>query len=554
MSWKQFFKDTAFYYTVYNVHKINQGVQDLNDSVKEFADQSHRDIQNLTQVIQDNLSAITLELTLHTKLFRQILEVLKNKIKAEAEELKQFGLYALKNGWIEDAEKDFLESIKINRYDYQVYYLLSKVASQKQNFDEQGEYLKKAYEYAGEDAAFKEYVLLDIAVLYLQMGEIEIVKSIIDNIKLRGEQTFVTCMMRIILDIKIKNINDETFINIEKAIDLYESEEPVRIIQAIKALSTLLSTEEQVKVENILNKKKLTICKKFGLNTLTRVENLNKLLTYILKNDNFIKGIVPAIVIQKVFPYYHKLTEIIFKLDLTKNKLQDITINDYEKLSIMPLYLEQIENRIINHYRNLLAQKQEDNFLAKPFDQTLPPELNFNLGSNDKILVQVKLDTGEFLTLSYFKFLIIQDKNSVLTYDLLEDFTNIENDILEKKEFSIDTNQLEKVIDNFLNKERDRNIGTSEKIKFFLRDTQTGKILTINDCSQYSTQFGSRQGFANLFNLLMARTLYNIKYLLMLKMFNISSIQLENILNFYLDIKIEDDNVEFIDDNVEFLN
>lgn len=174
MSWKQFFKDTAFYYTVYNVHKINQGVQGLNDSVREFANQSHRDIQNLTHIIQENLSVITLELTLHTKLFRQILEVLKNKIKVEAEELKQFGLHALKNGWFDDAEKDFLESIKINRYDYQVYYLLSKVASQKQNFDEQGEYLKKAYEYAGEDAVFKEYVLLDIAVLYLQLGEIDI--------------------------------------------------------------------------------------------------------------------------------------------------------------------------------------------------------------------------------------------------------------------------------------------------------------------------------------------------------------------------------------------
>lgn len=554
MSWKQFFKDTAFYNTVYNVHKINQGVQDLNDSVKEFSDQSHRDIQNLTQVIQDNLSAITLELTLHTKLFRQILEVLKNKKKAEAEELKQFGLHALKNGWFEDAEKDFLESIKINRYDYQVYYLLSKVTSQKQNFDEQGEYLKKAYEYAGEDAAFKEYVLLDIAVLYLQLGEIETVKSIIENIKLRGEQTFVTCMMRIILDIKINHVTDETFINIENAIDLYESEEPARIIQAIKALSTLLPIDEQSKVENILNKKKLTICKKFGLNTLTRVENLNKLLTYILSNDNFIKGVVPTTIIQKVFPYYYKLTEVLSKLDLTKAKLHDITINNYEKLSIMPPYLEQIEDRIISDYRNLLAQKQEGNFLANPFEQTLTPELNFNLGSDDKILVQVKLDTGEFLTLSYFKFLIIPDKNSVITYDLLEDFTNIENDILDKKEFTIDTTQLEKAIDNFLYKERERNIGTSEKIKFFLRDTKTGKILTINDSSQYTTRFGSRDGFANLFNLLMGRTHYNIQYLLMLKMFNVSSIQLENILNFYLDIKVEDDTVEFIDDDVEFLD
>lgn len=560
MNWKQFFKDAAFYYTAYNVHKIRHGVQDLNDSVQEFAEQNHRNILQLTQVVEENLSAITLELTIHTKLFYQILDTLKNKKKVEAEELKSFGLHAFKNGWYDDAESDFLESIKINRYDYQVYYLLSKVEAQRKNFDSQGDYLKKAYDYAGENLEFKEYILLDVAVLYLQLGDIDLVKSLLENKKFAGEQTFVTCMMRIILDIKLNNVTDETLSNIEKAIDLYESEEPVRIIQAIKALASLLSNEQQEKVERILNKKKLTICKKFGLNTLIRIENLYKILTYILRNDNLIKGVVPDVVIQKIFPYYYKLLDIIGKLELTKKKLQDITIDDYEKLSIMPEYLEHIENRILTYYRSLLSDKQEGTFSEKPFNQTIAPKLNFNVGADDKILVQTQLVTGEYLTLTYFKFLIIQGNDNVITLDLLEDFSHIENDILEEKTLEVDISKIQDIASKILNVLEDKKVSIdkalSSQIKFLLRDNRNGKILTINDSKEYSTEFGSKKMLANMYNLLMSRTLYNIKFLFVLKMFNLSSIQLESLLNFYLDIKANynDNDVEFLNDEVEFID
>lgn len=585
MHWKQFFKDAAFYFTVYNTYRIREGVDNLNDAIRFFTEQSHSDIKNLTAIVAERLDRVTDELVLHTKILTQIRTAIENPKATEAREQKKFGLRALKNGWLDDAEKDFLESIRINRYDCEVYYLLSKISSQRGNIDMQGEYLKKAYDYAGEEEAFKEYILLDIAGLHLQLGETDVVKSIIENMSLRGEPSFVTSMMRVLLYIKLHHYTDETFENIEKAIDLYESTEPIKIMQAIEALSSLMPSEQSVKVKNILNKKQLTICKKSGLNALVYVENLKKLLYYIQKNDSFMK-VVPPIVIQIVFPYYYKLDLLLSKLELAKSKLQSIVIVDYEKLLVIPQYLKNAEDTILKYYKSVLDYSHlQVAYNERPFEQQDAPILNFNIGNNDKILFQVKLDTGEYLMLTFFKFLIIySDKETVAQFDLLDEFTEVADRRLETSVIAVNVktkvehlvNEIKRqgIVNGVLNNLN--SVGShlishtssaaitqtqavlpnySTKIKFFLRDTRTDQLLTINDNSSFSDKYYTKDdGLTNSYNILMTRTNYNIKYLLMLEMFNHAAIMIETTLNFFLDINADDNAIEFIDDNDNYPN
>ena len=543
MDWRDFFKDSAFYYSAYNIHGINQNFGSLNETIKEFADQSHRDIQQLTSVIQENLSSITLELTLHTKLFRQILEVMKNKTKSEAEEHKNFGLNALKHGWLDDAENDFLESIRINRYDYQVYYLLSKVYAQKGDFNNQGENLKKAYDYSGEDEEFKEYVLLDVVILYLQLGETTIAKSILESISLRGRPTFITCLMRVILDIKINSVSDETYQNIEKAIDFYDSDEPIRIMQVIEALKSFLSDDQAKKVENTLNKNKHAICIKFGLNFLIRIQNLIKIIYHLKEDKEFIKNIVPEEVSQKVFPNFFHLNILMTKLEKAKEKLQNVVLADYDKLLFLATLLQNSEHIYLKFYNLISSYNHEGrSFNSKPFERPFKIDLDFDVGKNDKIILQLKLDSGEYLILTYFKFMIMHDKRNIITYDLYEDFSLIEQEFIKRKQVEFENYE-------------GKNIRKSqtEEITFLLRDIKSGSIISLDKCSSYSAFYGSGNKMTNLLTLFFERAKYINSIITSLKMIEQNTTHINLLMDYFNDTKQENpihspnDEIEFID-------
>ena len=141
--------------------------------------------------------------------------------------------------------------------------------------------------------------------------------------------------------------------------------------------------------------------------------------------------------------------------------------------------------------------------------QNFNPELNFNVGEGDKILVQCKLSKNEIITLTLFKLIIIDKKKNIFSYDLIDDFLNVEKDEIRIDDYNVNN----KISDN---------------ITFYLRDKVSEKILLFSSSNYYTESYGSRDRFANILNLLWSRAINNILIYLTFKKFN-TNLQLLNI-------------------------
>ncbi|MBA7574152.1 hypothetical protein ES708_15954 [subsurface metagenome] len=83
------------------------------------------------------------------EVLKDILKVLQAPLDTQAKELKKRAEYAYRNGWIDDALKDFLESEKKNRYDFTIYQNLGNIyLFEKKDPDIALEYYEKAVKYA----------------------------------------------------------------------------------------------------------------------------------------------------------------------------------------------------------------------------------------------------------------------------------------------------------------------------------------------------------------------------------------------------------------------
>jgi hypothetical protein len=120
MNWSQYIRDAATISTAYNTFQTGKKLDALNENLNDFKEKTNAELERLTATLQQGFSILSMELAIQSQIFRNVLNVLKEKRKTEAEELKNFGLKALRNGWIEDAIEDFNKSLEQNRYDYQV--------------------------------------------------------------------------------------------------------------------------------------------------------------------------------------------------------------------------------------------------------------------------------------------------------------------------------------------------------------------------------------------------------------------------------------------------
>jgi hypothetical protein len=156
-------------------------------------------------------------------------------------------------------------------------------------------------------------------------------------------------------------------------------------------------------------------------------------------------------------------------------------------------------------------------------------------------------DNNELITLTYFKLIIIDKNKNTFNYDLLDDFLNVE-----KEEIRID--------------EITASNKKTDKITFYLRDKLSEKILLFSSSAFYTEDFGSREKFANILNLLWSRAINNILIYLNFRNFNNNLALLNSCMDF---IGITGNNqkesasqsgsneVEFLDttsSDVEFIN
>ena len=121
------------------------------------------------------------------EVLKDILKVLQVPLDTQAKELKKRAEYAYRNGWIDDALKDFLESEKKNRYDFTIHQNLGNIyLFEKKAPDKALEYYEKAVKYATPKSSYYTSVSLfhKGLVKYLQKDFKEAYKATLKAIEL----------------------------------------------------------------------------------------------------------------------------------------------------------------------------------------------------------------------------------------------------------------------------------------------------------------------------------------------------------------------------------
>jgi len=112
MDWVQFLRDAALGNASYHSFRASKGIESLNNAFEEYQKRSESQLARISSDVKRGFLTMCMELAIQSETFKNIETVLKNKRKAEAEELKEFGIKALRNDWIEDAIEDFDMTIK----------------------------------------------------------------------------------------------------------------------------------------------------------------------------------------------------------------------------------------------------------------------------------------------------------------------------------------------------------------------------------------------------------------------------------------------------------
>lgn len=104
--------------------RLADGISSLDAAMLQTNDT----LGSLLSVVSGELAEIAYQQRLMNGTLLQILETLQAPLDTRAKELRRRAEDAYRNGWIDDAKDDFLESEQLNRYDFTVHHALGTIA------------------------------------------------------------------------------------------------------------------------------------------------------------------------------------------------------------------------------------------------------------------------------------------------------------------------------------------------------------------------------------------------------------------------------------------
>jgi len=139
---------------VCGVERVEQGIFELKSS------------------FEWGISEVVWQIEQNRAVLRDILEVLMAPLDTQAKERRKRAEDAYANGWIEDAEEEFLESEKLNKFDFSIHISLGMIYLFKIVDKEKAlSYFEKAIKYSKPKSAFHaSYALLHKALIHYDMG------------------------------------------------------------------------------------------------------------------------------------------------------------------------------------------------------------------------------------------------------------------------------------------------------------------------------------------------------------------------------------------------
>lgn len=151
--------------------RISEGINGLVYGV----DRVEQGIYGLKSAFEWGISEVVWQIEQNRAVLRSILEILMAPLDTQAKERRKRAEEAFANGWIDDAEEEFLESEKLNKFDFSIHislgiiYLFSKIDKQKAL-----SYFEKAIKYAKPKSSYHaSYALLHKALIKFDFEEIE---------------------------------------------------------------------------------------------------------------------------------------------------------------------------------------------------------------------------------------------------------------------------------------------------------------------------------------------------------------------------------------------
>jgi tetratricopeptide (TPR) repeat protein len=151
--------------------RIAEGIGELSLGVGRI----EQGIESLQAAFEWGISEVVWQIEQNREVLKSILEVLMTPLDTQAKERRKRAENAYSNGWIDDAEEEFLESEILNRYDFAIHislgmiYLFHKIDKNKAL-----EYFEKAIKYATpESKYYTSYALLYKALIKRDLGYID---------------------------------------------------------------------------------------------------------------------------------------------------------------------------------------------------------------------------------------------------------------------------------------------------------------------------------------------------------------------------------------------
>jgi len=158
-----------------NQERIAEGIGDLAIGLERI----ENGISGLQATFEWGITEVVWQIEQNRKELKSILEVLMKPLDTKAKERRIRAEEAYGNGWIDDAEEEYLESEKLNKFDFTIHmglgiiYLFRKIDKNKAL-----EYFHKARKYAEPKSKYyASYALLHISLIERDLGHLEDAKK-----------------------------------------------------------------------------------------------------------------------------------------------------------------------------------------------------------------------------------------------------------------------------------------------------------------------------------------------------------------------------------------
>ncbi|MDP3151010.1 MAG: hypothetical protein Q8N83_17970 [Ignavibacteria bacterium] len=153
------------------LENISFGMSNLSNKLDNVVDS----VYDLKSTFEWGISEVVWQLEQNRKVLKDILEILMAPLDTQAKERKKRAIEAYSNDWIDDAEEEFIESEKLNKYDFSIHislgmiYLFNKIDKIKAL-----DYFAKAIKYSKPKSSYyASYSLLYYALIKFDMHELE---------------------------------------------------------------------------------------------------------------------------------------------------------------------------------------------------------------------------------------------------------------------------------------------------------------------------------------------------------------------------------------------